>query len=279
MSETDLEIASPKALPDEPVPEAEEPKEVEEAPKEEATQEETPTEPAEASEPEEQPDDEDAEKPKPKRRRNLQKRLRQLTQQRVQAERERDQFRQQLEALQTQQAPVEEPKQDDFKSYDDFLVARAEFRARETVRKELETLSTTVQQNQTQADRDARTADWGLKVEEARDKYDDFDEIAQNPDLPVTPEMATAIQDADNGADIAYHLGENPTLAREIAALPPIRAVMRIGQISDQLSKPPSPKPTAAPKPPVQVQGGGVAPQKDPSKMSYPEYVKWRKGE
>ena len=97
-------------------------------------------------------------------------------------------------------------------------------------------------------------------------------------DVAVSDAMAVAIQDADNGADVAYFLGNNRSVARKIYAMPPVQAVMRIGQISARLAEKPKPKPTAAPTPPAQVQGGGVTPQKDPSKMSMDEYVKWRQG-
>ena len=212
-----------------------------------------------------------------KTKRKGDRRLRNARAGRLKAEREAAQLKQQLEALQSRAEPEAEPKQDDFQSFDEFVLARAEFRARETVRKELETAGQNIQQTQNQAVQAAREADWSLKVEDARDKYDDFDDVAQNPDLPVTPSMAMAIQDSDNGADVAYHLGNNPRLAQEIAALSDVQAVLRIGQLSQKLAEKPRPKPTATPDPPKPLKTTTATPQKSPEDMSYEEYVEWRR--
>lgn len=277
MSDTEI-IDAP--LPDEIVADPPE-KATEEKPEDtaEETTEETSEEPEETSEESEEDGDDEAdeEKPKPKRRRNLQKRIGQLTQQRAQAQQEAEELRQQLQALQAQAEPAAEPKQEDFQSYDDFVAAKSEFAARETVRKELETLGQNVQQSQTKAEHAARAADWDLKVEDARDKYDDFDEVAQNPDLPVTQAMAQAIQESENGADVAYHLGSHPKLSREIASLSPVQAVIRIGQISQKLQEPARPKTTAASPPIKTVKTSGAKVSKNPEDMDMNEYVEWRR--
>lgn len=244
--------------------EAVEEKEPVEAPEE--TSEETPEEATE-----ETPED-TSEEPAPKSKRNVQKRISQLTQQRSQAQQEAATLRQQLEALQSQSQPAAEPKQEDFQSFDDFAVARAEFRARETVRQELGALSKAVQQSQGQAEQAARTADWDLKAEDARDRYDDFDDVVLIDTNPVSPAMAQAYAEADNGADVAYHIASNPKLAREISGLSPMQAVIRIGRISQKLGEKPKPKPTAAPKPVKTVTGGGTSSRKSLSQMSQREF-------
>jgi len=47
------------------------------------------------------------------------------------------------------------------------------------------------------------------REEAARDKYDDFEQVAYNPNLPITDAMAMAIQASDIGPDVIYHLGLN----------------------------------------------------------------------
>ena len=48
------------------------------------------------------------------------------------------------------------------------------------------------------------------REEEARNKYDDFEQVAYNPKLPITNEMAQTIQASEVGPDMAYYLGSNP---------------------------------------------------------------------
>lgn len=48
------------------------------------------------------------------------------------------------------------------------------------------------------------------REEEARSKYEDFEQVAYNPKLPITNVMAEAIQSSDIGPELAYHLGTNP---------------------------------------------------------------------
>ena len=59
------------------------------------------------------------------------------------------------------------------------------------------------------------------KEEAARDKYEDFEQVAYNPKLPITDVMAQTIQASDNGPDIAYYLGTNPKEADRISRLQP----------------------------------------------------------
>ena len=88
------------------------------------------------------------------------------------------------------------------------------------------------------------------REEEARNKYDDFEQVAYNPNLPITNEMAQAIQYSDIGPDLAYHLGANPKEAERISRLPPILQAKEIGRIEAKLAAdPPTKKTTSAPTP------------------------------
>jgi hypothetical protein len=85
----------------------------------------------------------------------------------------------------------------------------------------------------------------------ARERYADFDQVARNPTLPVTNDMAQVIMSADNGPDILYHLGSHPAEARRIANLSPLLQAREIGRLETRLaSTPPTPKrTTSAPAP------------------------------
>ena len=88
------------------------------------------------------------------------------------------------------------------------------------------------------------------KEEDARNRYDDFEQVAYNPNLPVTDVMAQTIQSSDNGPDVIYWLGSNPKEAGRIAALPPILQAREIGKIEAKLAaSPPVKKTSTAPTP------------------------------
>ena len=86
--------------------------------------------------------------------------------------------------------------------------------------------------------------------EDVRTKYDDFDQVAYNPNLPVTEYMAQSIQASDIGPEVIYWLGSNPKEAGRIAQLPPILQAKEIGKIEASLSSnPPVKKTSTAPAP------------------------------
>ena len=98
--------------------------------------------------------------------------------------------------------------------------------------------------------------------EEARTKYDDFEQVAYNPKLPITNVMAETIQSSDVGPELAYYLGSNPKEADRISRMSPLSQAKEIGKIEAKLvSAPPVRKTTSAPAPisPVTARSAGAA--------------------
>lgn len=98
------------------------------------------------------------------------------------------------------------------------------------------------------------------REEVARDKYDDFEQVAYNPKLPITNVMAETIQSSDIGPDLAYYLGSNPKDAERISRMTPLAQAKEIGKIEAKLvSSPPVKKTTSAPAPisPVTARSSG----------------------
>jgi len=96
--------------------------------------------------------------------------------------------------------------------------------------------------------------------EEARGKYDDFEQVAYNPKLPITNAMAETIQSSDIGPELAYYLGSNPKEADRISRMSPLSQAKEIGKIEAKLaSDPPVRKTTSAPAPisPVTARSNG----------------------
>ena len=86
--------------------------------------------------------------------------------------------------------------------------------------------------------------------EKVRDKYDDYDQVARNPNVPITEVMAEAIYASEVGPEVAYYLGTNIKEAARISRLSPFLQAKEIGKIEAKLaSDPPVKKTSNAPAP------------------------------
>jgi hypothetical protein len=98
------------------------------------------------------------------------------------------------------------------------------------------------------------------REESAREKYDDFEQVAYNPKLPITNVMAETIQSSDIGPELAYYLGSNPKDAERISRMTPLSQAKEIGKIEAKLAaEPPVKRTTSAPAPisPVTARASG----------------------
>ena len=152
-------------------------------------------------------------------------------------EREQAQKLAELEARRAM--PVNPPAPDDFDNAARYAEALAEQKAQEMLRQ------------REAAQQQAKLLEtYHEKEEDARGRYDDFEQVAYNPSLPVTDVMAQSIQASDTGPDIIYWLGSNPKEAARISNLPPILQAKEIGKIEARLAAdPPVKKTSTAPAP------------------------------
>lgn len=102
---------------------------------------------------------------------------------------------------------------------------------------------------------------WQEKAAAAAASYPDFADVVMQPDVPVTEHMAEVMADLDGGAHVAYYLGKNPTEARRIANLPPMRQATELGKIEVRLDAQRAARAVStAPPPPKTLNGqGGTA--------------------
>lgn len=136
------------------------------------------------------------------------------------------------------------PRAQDYRAPEDFTRAVAENAVREAG---ADLLSRQAAQAHALAARAAQDA-WAEATADIRQRAPDFDAVAHNPSLPVTPVMADAIRESPRGGEIAYFLGKNPAEAARIAGLPPVsqataiaRLEARIGGQAAQVSRAPEP--------------------------------------
>jgi hypothetical protein len=144
-------------------------------------------------------------------------------------------------------APVELPPADQFESVEAYADALAARKADKMI-----------EQREASA-RQAEMLDaYHDREEEARSKYDDFEQVAYNPNLPITNVMAETIQASDIGPDLAYYLGANPKEADRISRLSPFLQAKEIGRLEAKLVTEPMTKQVSkAPEPisPVKPRG------------------------
>jgi len=146
---------------------------------------------------------------------------------------------QRLAEQQARQPVAPPPAPDDFESAQQYAEALAEQKARELLA-----------QREAAAQQAAILDGYKDREEEARDRYEDFEQVAYNPNLPVTDVMAQAIQASDIGPEVIYWLGSNPKEAGRISKLPPVLQAKEIGKIEVNLTtNPPVKKTSTAPAP------------------------------
>ena len=145
-------------------------------------------------------------------------------------------------------APAEPVSQDKFESVEAYAEALAAQKAEQLL-----------QQRELERQQAAVVESYHEKEEQAREKYDDFEQVAYNPKLPITAVMADTIRASEVGPDVAYYLGTNVKETERIARLPPILQAKEIGKIEAKLAdNPPIKRTTSAPAPirPVTARSG-----------------------
>ena len=110
-------------------------------------------------------------------------------------------------------APVAPVTPDQFATTDAYVDALATQRAQQLI-----------EQQALQRQQQEFVSAYHDREEDARSKYDDFEQVAYNPKLPITDVMAQSIQASDVGPDVAYYLGANPKEAARISKLAPFFA-------------------------------------------------------
>lgn len=195
----------------------------------------------------------------------FQKRIDEVTRQKYEAQREADYWRGRAEGnvqpQQPQQQVAPPDRWEEPEKYDQYLIDQAVQRAREDFSRQ----------------QVVRT--YEERMAAVRAVKPDFDQVATDPTLPVSPTMAHVIWESEKGPEILYHLGSNRSESARIASLPPHLQAAALGKIEASLTTAPpqaqTPKTPPAP-PPKTVSGITTGINKAPEEMTMAEYVAWR---
>jgi hypothetical protein len=235
------------------------------------------------------PGDTPAEEPKRNGDGGFQRRINRLTREKHEAlgrldalERENAEIRERLSRSSTPQhrASDQEPRQDQFQRYEDFVAARAEYRAEQKVRQIAEEIRQSAQANNAEQSQQQRIRSFESKLATQGKGIEDFDEVMEgirDPALSISQAMGEYLMDdSDNTALLAKWLTDNPDEAARISRLRPTAAVKELAKVDAQLGSKPAPRTTKAP-PPVSTVGGSAAPSGGmPKTTDINEWMKWR---
>jgi hypothetical protein len=222
----------------------------------------------------------EAEETPQRRESRRQRQLNRERERRISAETELRIFREQQQVKQQpKEAADDEPKRENFSSYEEFIEARATFRAEkvadERARKILADDRKSSEQERNRESQDKVVREWNAKIDKARDAVEDFDDVCAESEAVITPAMAMSIQESDQGALIAYYLAKNPGEAERISKLSSSKQAAAIVGLEEKVAKPAT-QPSKAPAPITPV-GSKVEVEKNPAEMTDKEYSDWRR--
>jgi len=162
------------------------------------------------------------------------------------------------------------PRVDDFEDYDAYVEAVTDWKIEQREGVQRAERAKIEQQN--------KGVQFQARLNEGFKAHDDFQEVVFNPNLTISPPMVEALHDCDHAAEIAYHLGQNIDLARNIASLNPIAAAREIGKLDAVFSKGPPPPQKSTTKAPVATKpvGGKEGAPKNLEDMSVSEYIAYK---
>ena len=107
------------------------------------------------------------------------------------------------------------------------------------------------------------------KVESARTRYSDYDQVMEmSGSIPIPPAASEAIKRAANAGDIVYHLAKNPNEAYALANNgDPYAQIMQVAEIGRKIGTSGKRK-TNAPPPVTPVRGAAPKTEQDIAKMT-----------
>lgn len=155
-------------------------------------------------------------------------------------------------------AAPKEPQRDQFASYEEFIEARADYRADIRVAETLSKRTDKEEQNKAQ---ERFLANLAEVVKERADAQ----EILESSEAPLTNSMRDAIHASDAPARIAVYLAENPDDAQRIAALSSAKQAVEIGKLDARLAKPNGSAPASTTATPAIPAASARTPSKAPA--------------
>jgi hypothetical protein len=164
-----------------------------------------------------------------------------------------------------EQRPAGPPKPEDFDSPDEYLQKRVSYEVQEKMGQVWQQQQQALQLQQLQQR-------WQQQLTQARATYADYDEVV-GP-TPMSQTMGFAIQNSDQGSELAYYLGQHRTEADRISRLDPLAQVRELGRLEERLTANKQRSNVSKASPPIRpVEGRGPV-DREPTQLSMDEYAK-----
>lgn len=221
---------------------------------------------------------------KPKRRGGFQKKIERKDAEIAELNRKLAEFTKQDTSPKSDNATPGEPKPDDFANFDEYTKAQSKWTAENAIQEHEKAKDVEAKKKADQEHLQNRARIYGEGLEKGREAYTDFDEVlAEYEDVPINPAIRHALLEADNGAELAYHLGKDHELFDKLnQQTVGLSEVMRhLGRIEARLElakeTPAAVKTTNAPPPIKPIGKGKSAGTGFQEDMSPEDYAKWRR--
>lgn len=179
---------------------------------------------------------------------------------------------------------ISKPKPDQFATTEEYVEALAAFKAEEIFRTKTQESESQRREAELRQRHQSVVTSYQERVEQAMEKYPDFEDVAYSPDVPITNAMAATIQESEKGPDIAYFLGKNPAEAQRIAKLSPFLQAKELGKLEAKLESAPAPVRTSNAPPPINpirnaTAGTGFVDTTDPKSLKQMGTSAWIEAE
>ena len=205
-----------------------------------------------------------------KKHKSAQRRIDALTREKHDAQREAEYWKGKVSGVepapQRDTQPFGKPTPENFTTVEEYVDALTDWKL-QTRDAEVAEVNARTEREQTY---NKTVSDFQPQLEKARAKYEDYDEVVNQPIF--TPSVSMALLDSEYGAEIAYYLGTHPVEATRLNGLPPLRMLRELGKMEVRFASTTQPKHvSAAPSPITPVKGSSPV-RKDVTKMSAQEY-------
>ena len=227
--------------------------------------------------PDDESKDENEETPKKEKKPRAKKRIQELAKKNKELERELEELRKQSTADVQGNGDKSStiPDIDDFDSFDEYEEALEKYEQDKLAVKDK--VDTPKEDNDTDRISTAYE-ELDVMLDDARDKYDDFDEVIMQESLPITVELMESLVEFDEAGEMLYYLANNPKKLDELAGLTEKQIIRKLGVLesdfaSGKVKKAKKVKVSSAPDPIDPVDGGQhIVKSLDDDDLSYEEH-------
>lgn len=181
--------------------------------------------------------------------------------------------------------PVARPKQEDFKTYEEWVEALSDWKVDQKLAKIAEDNAKAEQQ----AAVNKVISTYNDRVEDFKKEHEDWNEVVGSANVELHQGVLGALYELDNGPEVVYFLANNPDVAKGIRDMNPIKAIAEIGRLAARLEAPPEQKssnpvtkgpdklPVSSAPPPIRPLSGHSTKQARSINDEDLSYTEWRK--